>query len=225
MNWALDATWAIDPQFRYTVASGGISYTYQFTNAFLLCPFFQSRTGLPIPQTFCVLKGSFMYRSILTAFATMLVALQFAVSSARADSGLASYYGYDFAGKSTASGETFNPGAMTAASLRLPFGTLVRVTNRRTGRSVIVRINDRGSFVGGRIIDLSRGAATVIGIIGHGVASVDVEVAGSIGGTIVASNHGHRHRANVQVASLGKRHHRHLAQEASSTKATHRIAW
>jgi rare lipoprotein A len=77
---------------------------------------------------------------------------------------LASYYGQEFAGRRTASGERFNPNAMTAAHRTLRFGTRVRVTNSRNGRSVIVRINDRGPFVKGRAIDLSRGAARAIGM-------------------------------------------------------------
>src|SRR6476660_9183078 len=76
---------------------------------------------------------------------------------------IATYYGKEFAGHRTASGERFNPGAMTAAHRTLRFGTRVRVTNARTGRSVIVRINDRGPFVKGYAIDLSSGAARQLG--------------------------------------------------------------
>ena len=92
--------------------------------------------------------------------------------------GIASFYGAYFAGKKTASGERFNPSRMTAAHKTLPFGTRVRVTNMRNGRSVVVRINDRGPFIRGRVIDLSRGAAGVIGMIGRGIAPVRVEVLG-----------------------------------------------
>jgi peptidoglycan lytic transglycosylase len=92
-------------------------------------------------------------------------------------SGMASYYGSE-SGSRTASGAHFNPGAMTAAHRTLPFGTKVRVTNRRNGRSVIVTINDRGPFVRGRVIDLSSGAAGVIGMRSSGVAPVSVEVLG-----------------------------------------------
>jgi len=69
-----------------------------------------------------------------------------------------------------------NPSAMTAAHKTLPFGTHVRVTNVSTHRSVIVRINDRGPFIKGRIIDLSTAAAQALGIIGQGVAMVEIEV-------------------------------------------------
>jgi rare lipoprotein A len=92
--------------------------------------------------------------------------------------GIASFYGYDFAGNRTASGQRFNPEAMTAAHRSLPFGTKVRVTNTRNGRSVVLRINDRGPFIRGRIIDVSTGAARVLGMMGSGVAPVRVEVLG-----------------------------------------------
>jgi peptidoglycan lytic transglycosylase len=101
------------------------------------------------------------------------------VSSSRgsAHSGMASYYGSE-SGSQTASGQRFNPSAMTAAHRSLPFGTKVRVTNKRNGRSVVVTINDRGPFIRGRIIDLSSGAAGVIGMRSSGVAPVSVEVLG-----------------------------------------------
>jgi rare lipoprotein A len=90
-------------------------------------------------------------------------------------SGKASYY---WQGQQTASGARFNPNGMTAAHRTLPFGTRVRVTNHSNGRSVVVTINDRGPFVGGRIIDLSRGAAQAISMTGAGVASVSLEILG-----------------------------------------------
>lgn len=91
-------------------------------------------------------------------------------------SGVASYYGKRFHGRLTANGERFNMNAMTAAHKTLPFGTKVRVTNARNGRSVVVRINDRGPFVRGRTIDLSKSAAQKIGMIGSGHAKVKLEV-------------------------------------------------
>ena len=75
-----------------------------------------------------------------------------------------------------ASGGRFNPKAMTAAHRSLPFGTKVKVTNKRNGRSVVVTINDRGPFIRGRVIDLSKGAAQVIGMTGAGLAPVSLEV-------------------------------------------------
>lgn len=92
--------------------------------------------------------------------------------------GMASYYGYDGSGNRTASGQRFNPEGMTAAHRSLPFGTQVRVTNTRNGRCVVVRINDRGPFIRGRVIDLSAGAARILGMMGSGVAPVHIEVLG-----------------------------------------------
>ncbi|WP_072397299.1 septal ring lytic transglycosylase RlpA family protein [Hyphomicrobium sp. CS1GBMeth3] len=98
-----------------------------------------------------------------------------AYSGSHAKSGIASYY---WQGQKTASGARFNPSAMTAAHRTLPFGTKVRVTNRNNGRSVTVTINDRGPFIKGRVIDLSKGAAGVIGMQGSGLAPVSIEVLG-----------------------------------------------
>ena len=85
--------------------------------------------------------------------------------------GVASYYN---SGKITANGEPFNPFAMTAAHKTLKFGTIVKVVDLTTGNSVIVRINDRGPFIDGRIIDLSLGAAKIMGIQDQGIAKVKV---------------------------------------------------
>ncbi len=86
--------------------------------------------------------------------------------------GKASWYGPGFHGKKTASGQRFNQNAMTAAHKTLPLGSVVRVTNRATGKSIKVTINDRGPFVKGRIIDLSAAAAAALGTKGSGVGSV-----------------------------------------------------
>lgn len=94
-----------------------------------------------------------------------------AVVPAHAETAVASWYGAE-SGPKTASGERFNPQAMTAASRTLPFGTLVQVTYR--GRSVVVRINDRGPYVRGRSIDLSEGAAKRIGLDGVGTVELNV---------------------------------------------------
>ena len=90
--------------------------------------------------------------------------------------GSASYYASKFHGRRTASGEAFDNGAMTAAHRTLPFGSLVRVTNPATGASVIVRINDRGPFSRGRLIDVSRAAAEELGMIARGHATVELEL-------------------------------------------------
>lgn len=90
-------------------------------------------------------------------------------------SGIASYY---WQPQRVASGGWFNPNAMTAAHKTLPFGTRVRVTNLNNGRSVVVRINDRGPYVAGRVIDLSRAAASAVGMTGAGLARVNIAVLG-----------------------------------------------
>ena len=101
-------------------------------------------------------------------------AILFACSSAAvAESGIASVYAY--AGGKTASGESANPGGLTAAHRTLAFGTHVRVINRRNGRSITVRINDRGPFVRGRVIDLTPAGARALGF--SGLAPVTLEPA------------------------------------------------
>ena len=107
-----------------------------------------------------------LFASTLAIFSTALAA------SAHAQSGIASVY----SGERTANGEYAHAGRLTAAHRSLPFGTLVRVTHKRTGRSVVVRINDRGPFVGGQIIDLTPAAARAIGF--NGLAPVEVTVVG-----------------------------------------------
>ena len=89
-------------------------------------------------------------------------------------SGLASYYGKEFHGRRCASGETFDMHALTAAHRTLPFGTIVKVTNDANGKSVQVRINDRGPFVADRIIDLSYAAAKAIGMLSVGPVKIEV---------------------------------------------------
>ncbi|WP_343232350.1 septal ring lytic transglycosylase RlpA family protein [Microvirga terricola] len=86
--------------------------------------------------------------------------------STQIQAGQASWYGPGFQGRRTASGERFNTNDLTAAHRTLPFGTRVLVKNRQTGQSVVVRINDRGPYVHGRVIDLSRASAQAIGISG-----------------------------------------------------------
>lgn len=90
--------------------------------------------------------------------------------------GMASYYGREFAGRKTASGERFDPAGYTAAHRSLPFGSKVRVTHVATGKSVVVRINDRGPFSHGRVIDLSQAAASELGIVRAGSGKVSLAV-------------------------------------------------
>ncbi len=94
--------------------------------------------------------------------------------------GIASWYGTKFHGRKTSSGEIYNMHAMTAAHKTLPLPSYVRVENLQNGRSVVVKVNDRGPFVGDRIIDLSYAAATKLGVAGPGTAKVEVSVVNSI---------------------------------------------
>jgi peptidoglycan lytic transglycosylase len=89
--------------------------------------------------------------------------------------GVASWYGPGFHGKRTASGERFDQNDLTAAHRQLPLGTEVTVTNLENGRSITVAINDRGPYVGGRVIDLSKAAAQRLGIVEDGLAKVRIE--------------------------------------------------
>lgn len=100
----------------------------------------------------------------------------------RAEVGLASWYGPGFHGQKTSSGEIFDQHDLTAAHRSWPFGSYVLVTNLENNRSIVVRINDRGPFVKGRIIDLSYGAARVLGLIGPGTAPVRLELLGNYQG-------------------------------------------
>jgi len=93
----------------------------------------------------------------------------------KSEIGMASYYGRDFHGKPTANGETFDMYALTAAHKTLPFDTKVKVTRISSGKSVVVRINDRGPFIAGRIIDLSYAAAKKLDMLDDGVAKVKIE--------------------------------------------------
>ena len=108
--------------------------------------------------------------------AVLALALPFGSAQARVQEGVVSWYGAQFHDRPTASGELFDAMAMTMAHPTLPFGTQVRVTNLRNGRSVVVRVNDRGPFVGSRIADLSQAAAAQIGMMRRGLAKVRLEV-------------------------------------------------
>ncbi len=94
------------------------------------------------------------------------------------ETGRASYYASQYQGRPTASGETYDMYGMTAAHPSLPFGTPIRVTNLENGRSVVVRVNDRGPFKPGRVVDVSFAAAQQLGLILNGSAAVQVDVLG-----------------------------------------------
>lgn len=118
------------------------------------------------------------------------------------ETGLASWYGTKFHGNSTSSGEPYDLYAMTAAHRTLPLPTYARVTNTRNGKSIIVKINDRGPFHSNRLIDLSYAAARKLGIYGHGTGHVTVE----------AIDPKHLHPANMPVTQ---------ASTKKSTKSLH----
>jgi rare lipoprotein A len=112
----------------------------------------------------------------LAACTTAARARSVPVTPGQEESGLASWYGHPYHGRRTASGEVYDMARLTAAHRTFPFGTRVLVTSLATGRSVEVRINDRGPFADGRIIDVSYAAARVLGLVGPGVARVRVRV-------------------------------------------------
>jgi rare lipoprotein A len=121
--------------------------------------------------------------SLTETVSTLDETIQIAPPEAKAEAvfemigqGEASYYGNELAGNRTASGERFNPNGLTAAHRTLPLGTRLRVTNVANGRSVIVRVNDRGPFVRSRLIDVSLGAAREINMVRSGKAQVRLEI-------------------------------------------------
>ncbi len=120
-----------------------------------------------------------IFKSALGGLFVLTLALAPALSvqaSTGTISGIASWYGPGFHGRTTANGERYDMYAMTAAHKTLKFGTKVKVTNNTNGKSVVVRINDRGPYVGKRVIDLSRSAANAIDMIGPGTADVTIEI-------------------------------------------------
>ncbi len=110
-------------------------------------------------------------RALISASA-ILAAVTVAPAAALAESGIASIY--DYKGTKSASGEITDPTGLTAAHRTLPFGTKVRVVNRKNGKSVVVRINDRGPFIKGRVIDVTPAAARVLGFSGLTQVTLDV---------------------------------------------------
>ena len=112
----------------------------------------------------------------LVSFSFVIYHLSFSVSARAQQSGKASFYAKRATGSRTASGERLHHDSMTCAHRSYPFGTLLKVTNVLNGSQVVVRVNDRGPFRRGRIIDLSWGAAKAIGMISHGVVPVTVEL-------------------------------------------------
>jgi len=118
--------------------------------------------------------------NIISIILVIILSLFFPLSSDSLEKypqyGNASWYGGKFHGRKTANGEHFNKHSFTGAHKKLPFGTIIRVTNLRNGKEVYIRVNDRGPFVKGRIVDLSHAAAKAISFNGRGVIRVKVEI-------------------------------------------------
>ncbi len=121
-------------------------------------------------------KRTPVFLTLLTSTLALVATSCGGSKSAFTQSGQGSYYADKFAGKRTASGTPYRPGKLTAAHNTLPFGTKIKVTNAKTGRSVKVTVNDRGPHVKGRIVDLSKKAAKKIGLTEAGVAPVQLKV-------------------------------------------------
>jgi len=114
--------------------------------------------------------------AVLSVFCFLFLIFPDASAQELRQYGNASWYGGSLHGRKTASGEYYDMHEFTGAHRDLPFGTLIKVRNLRNGKEVVVRVNDRGPFVKSRIIDLSRAAASVLGIVSRGTARVSIEV-------------------------------------------------
>lgn len=151
----------------------------------------------------------------------VLIASSLTAGAAFAECGVASYY---WQGHTTANGESYRADGISAAHKTLPFGTRVRVSHQRNGRSMVVRINDRGPYIAGRIIDLSRGANRIFGM--DGIAPVCISVlsygdgkyVGRGGRTRVASKS--RRKGAVTLASLSERRKTRTARKTQATRLT-----
>jgi rare lipoprotein A len=117
-----------------------------------------------------------MFLYVLGSVALVGLAVGLAFFGPYYEVGIASWYGPGFDGNLTANGEVYDMNGVSAAHKTLPFGTVVRVVELDTGRSIVVRINDRGPFVEGRIIDLSKGAAEQLGIVNKGITKVGLRI-------------------------------------------------
>ena len=120
------------------------------------------------------MKEWLLYVIISISLVGLVVLCQ--VAGAYYETGIASWYGPGFHGNRTANGEVYDMDGISAAHKTLPFGTIVRVVEIETGRSIVVRINDRGPFIDGRIIDLSKGAAEKLGIVEKGITRVGLRI-------------------------------------------------
>ena len=149
----------------------------------------------PTPQSGKAPRGSKPYTIMGKTYYPIQDAHNFA------ETGIASWYGSDFHGKKTANGERYDMYGMTAAHKLLPFGTNVRVTNLENGKSIVVRINDRGPFVNDRVIDLTKTGAEKISMIAKGTARVRLEAIGTVPG--VQANGDMTGSFYVQVGAFG----------------------
>ncbi len=156
-----------------------------------------------------VLKSKSIYASLFLLSSMLFLSSCGIVSRTTADEsirfishGTASWYGPDFHGRQTANGETYNMNDLTAAHRTLPFNTIVRVENTDNGKTVIVRINDRGPYVGNRIIDLSRKAADEIDMIQTGTAPVRIYLIEEGDRPLNSQNISSRETFTVQIASF-----------------------
>jgi len=113
---------------------------------------------------------------LISVVALLGLVLLYQVAGPYYEVGIASWYGPGFDGNFTANGEVYDMNGISAAHKTLPFGTIVRVVEFSTGKSIVVRINDRGPFIEGRIIDLSKGAARELGIIDKGITKVGLRI-------------------------------------------------
>lgn len=125
------------------------------------------------------LRSTFIFPFLFIAFISMFLSCnvtdnEICTEDCFIESGIASWYGYNYPARCTANGETYDRETLTAAHKTLPFNTIVRIENLENGKSVIVRINDRGPFVPGRVIDLSQKAAGEIEIQEQGLADVEL---------------------------------------------------
>ena len=138
--------------------------------------------------------------------------------------GYASWYGKDFHGKTTANGEIYNMNALTAAHKTLPMPSYVKVTNLQNNRSIVLRVNDRGPFVAGRLIDVSRRGAQLLGFQKQGVTRVRIQASDANGRVMRASSSGRRQTASVARpgnTQLNTRAGRQHNQTSSNARETH----
>ena len=160
---------------RIAIRIGGAAATAASLAACVQTPMVSNQSSLTSRQASLhqVRRVAYAAKRHVPGNRSPFVSRQASSGSSEAASGVASYYSH---GNRTASGERFDPHELTAAHRTLPFGTKLRVTNLSNGQSVTVRVNDRGPFVPGRVVDVSHSAAQSLGMVGQGVAKVKLDV-------------------------------------------------